>query len=142
LITLVFSSTAYAAPRTTTVWKATSKEGVGITPYVRADKKALFIDFESFLKNTEYIYYNLNYTNKDNGVKGGVEGSFIPNLETYTGYLNGKPYIRKEILFGSCSRKVCKLHKVKDVTLTVNTKMKLGKDAQYTTVLHLPDDQF
>lgn len=128
-----------ATNRTNTKWISTNKDGVEVTPYVRVDKKALFIDFEGF-NGVEYVYYNFNYTQQDNGVKGGVEGSFIPGKEIYTGYYKGKPYVRYEFPFGSCSKKVCVLHRVKDVKLTVNTKMKNGK--HFSKIINLPQDQF
>lgn len=133
------SSASAATKRTTTLWTSSNNDGAFVTPYIRSDKKALFIDFQEF-NGVEYVYYNLNYTNRDNGVKGGVEGSFIPRKEIYNGSIDGKPYVRYEIPFGSCSGKRCVLHRAKDVRLTVNTKMKNGK--HYSKVINIPQDQF
>lgn len=136
----VLTNNSFASSkRTTTLWTSSSNDGAFATPYVRSDKKALFIDFEEF-NGVEYVYYNLNYTNRDNGVRGGVEGSFIPRKEVYSGNFNGKPYVRYEIPFGSCSGKRCVLHRAKDVKLTVNTKMKNGK--HYSKIINIPQDQF
>ena len=131
-----------AEPRTSTVWSVTGEDGVDVIPYVRADKKALFVDFEGFTNEMGYVYYNLNYNQKASNVKGGVEGSFVPSGVPYTGHYNNVPYIRREILFGSCSKNVCIYHNPKNVTLTVNTQILEGKVAQYTKVLGIADDQF
>ena len=131
-----------ASPRTTTIWAATGEGGVDVVPYVRVDKKALFVDFENFNNTIDHVYYNLNYNRRDNGIKGGVEGSFFPSVAAYSGSYNGKNYIRRELIFGTCSQGVCVYHPAKDVVLTVKTYIKNGKVAQYTKVLSFPQDQF
>lgn len=144
---LALASSVWAATgstRTATTWQVAGKGGVGVIPYVGADKKYLWVDFEDKKKfdNVEYVYYNLNYT-REGDVKGGVEGSFVPADSEYTGYYNGVPYFRKQILFGACSKGVCVYYdKVKDVKITVNTKMKTGKIDQYTQIITIPNDQF
>ena len=141
LLLIGVSAVSAAEPRTSTYWTSTNNDGVDVTPYVRVDKKALFVDFENF-DNVAYVYYNLNYINKQNGVKGGVEGSFSHDARLYSGSFNGKNYIRREIIFGSCSSQNCVYHSPKNVILTVNTKMLEGQIDQYTKVLSIPDDQF
>ena len=147
LLVLLAPPAFAAPPRTTTVWTTSTQDGVGVIPYVRVDKKALFVDFEGFdtgalAGNIEYIYYNLNYTNKNTGVAGGVEGSFLATKDQIYGSYGGKNYARRELVFGTCSKNVCDYHKPKDVKLTVNTKLKTGKIAQYTRVIKISDDQF
>lgn len=143
LTVLSVSSKALAAnpPRTTTVWEVKGAEGVNVIPYVRVDKRALFIDFEKFT-NISNVHFNLNYTNKNNGVKGGVEGNFVPSLTKFQGSYNGENYVRNEVLFGTCSQNVCTYHKPQDVTLTVKTTLSGGKVAEHTKVLGFPNDQF
>lgn len=132
-----------AASRTQTVF-ASSGQGVGVIPYVRVDSKAMFVDFEhKDFNNIEYVYYKLDYGTIDPEIKRAVEGSFIPDASMYDGEFDGKPYIRHELLFASCSNKVCTYERgVNKVKLTVNTKFLTGAVDQYTQVLTFPDDQF
>lgn len=128
-------------PRTGTVWTTSGTQGVKVIPYIRSDRNALFVDFESSnnFNNVQYIYFNLQY-NADTlgniGVLRGVEGSFIPSqLMPYPTYM-GNPYIRKQIYFGTCSGTVCTYDpNVRNVKLTVNTKYASGPVDQYTQVL-------
>ncbi|KKU91834.1 MAG: hypothetical protein UY21_C0009G0025 [Microgenomates group bacterium GW2011_GWA1_48_10] len=135
---------AYAAgpPRTTTVWTVDDTKGINVIPYVRVDKKALFVDFDHFTSDMDYIYYNLNYVNKNTGVKGGVEGSFLTSPLPKFGNYGGFDYARRELVYGTCSKNVCNYHSPKTVTLTVNTHFSKGTVAQYTKVLTFNDDQF
>ena len=56
--------------RTQTFWIASSKDGVDVIPYVRADKKVLFVDFEDKdFSNIKYIYYARYNTNKTKYLK-------------------------------------------------------------------------
>lgn len=144
---LVLASPALAAPampRTSTTWTTVGKDGVDIIPYVRSDKKALWVDFESAnFKNIDYVYYNLNYDTDEQDTKRGIEGSFNPNLSEISAYYKNKPYFRKLLMLGVCSANACVYHNnPRSVTLTVNTKMKSGKISQYTRVLSIPDSQF
>jgi hypothetical protein len=132
-----------ADKRTQTIW-TTSGEGVDLIPYVRVDKKALFVDFEANnFNNIEYIYYNLNYDTDEPGRIRGVKGSFVPSTLGADGFYNGRPYYRRELILGVCSGVICTYHKnPRNVKLTANTKMLSGKVDQYTQVLSIPDDQF
>lgn len=146
ILLLVCLALAYYSPsvanaaqkRTRTAYVSTTSSGVTVIPYVRSDKYALILDFENFTGVTS-VYYNMNYTNVSNGIMGGAEGTFTPSKALYTGYYNGKPYIRRELLFGTCSKNVCSLHRAKDLKVTVVTKMKNGK--QYTNIINIPNDQ-
>ena len=142
LSALLTPTVALAAQRTTTVWTSSDATGINVIPYVRVDKKALFVDFDHFTSDMDYIYYNLNYLNKGTNVKGGVEGSFITNPLAIYGNFGGFDYARRELVFGTCSKNVCTYNKPKSVTLTVNTHFSKGQVAQYTKVLSFPDDQF
>lgn len=143
IIAFVPPSQASAAEvRSSTIWTTSGAGGVTVTPYVRSDRKALFIDFDHFTGTMDYVYYNLNYTNKESGQKGGVEGSFLANQVPFTGYYNGLGYVRREVLFGTCSQGICIIHKPKNVMLTVNTHYENSKIAQVTQVVSIPDSQF
>lgn len=139
-----FPGQVFAAepPRTTTVWTVSNATGINVIPYVRVDKKALFVDFDHFTASMDYIYYNLNYIDKNTGMKGGVEGSFLTTPVPVYGNYGGFDYARRELLFGTCSKKVCVYNNPKSVTLTVNTHFSTGQIAQYTKVLSFGDDQF
>jgi|SRR3989344_4495941 len=134
---------ALAASRTGTVYETTG-QGVDVIPYIRSDTNAIFVDFEhANFNNIEYIYYNLNYDTDEPAKIRGVEGSFIPSQKPYSGYFNGKPYFRHELLFGTCSKNVCKYDRgTRNVKLTVNTNYLTGSVDQYTKVLTFPQDQF
>ncbi len=83
----------------------------------------LIVDFESSnLGGLEYIYYNLNYNAGDNGILRGVEGKFTPDKKDFRRFA-GLPYIRKEILMGTCSKNVCVYdYSPKKVNITVKSK--------------------
>lgn len=135
--------TVLAGARTTSVWTTTDSGGINVIPYVRVDKKALFVDFDHFTSKMDYIYYNLNYVDKNSSVKGGVEGSFITNPLPIYGSFGGFDYVRRQLLFGTCSQGTCVYSSPKSVTLTVNTHYGSGGQiAQVTQVLSLPDNQF
>ena len=143
LATSLFAWPAFADtdPRTSTIWMSTNTDGVNVIPYVRSDKNALFVDFESSdnYNNIQYIYFNLTY-NADTlgniGVKRGVEGSFIPSKETPYLYYKDKPYIRKQIYFGTCSNNICTYDpNVRNLKIQVNTKFASGPIDQYTKTL-------
>ncbi len=145
LAAVVFSApgvASAAAPRTTTVWTSSATTGINVIPYVRVDKKALFVDFDHFASDMDYIYYNLNYVDKITNVKGGVEGSFITNPLAVFGNFGGFDYVRRQLLFGTCSQGTCTYNSPKTVTLTVNTHFAKGQVVQYTKVLSFLDDQF
>jgi hypothetical protein len=141
---LWFPGQVFAADssRTTTVWTVSNADGINVIPYVRVDKRALFVDFDHFTANMDYIYYNLNYVDKNTGIKGGVEGSFLTNPVPVYGNYGGFDYARRELLFGTCSKNDCNYNKPKSVTLTVNTHFSTGQIVQYTKVLSFSDDQF
>lgn len=136
-LSLALPALAATTPRSTTIWQTTGDTGVvDVIPYVKADKKGLFVDFESRnFKNVDYIYFNLNYNTNEEGTKRGVEGYFYPRISELKPY-GGAQYIRKEFTFGTCSKNVCKYDRgVRDVKLTVKTHMAIGKVASYTKVL-------
>ncbi|GEM_PF-2067771 len=128
--------------RTQTIWMSSGTGGADVIPYLNGNKQLMFVDFSSKdFGNIDYVYFNLIY-NADSlgnvGVKRGLEGSFVPYYETKNSF-GGVPYIRKQLLFGTCSNNVCTYDpNVRNVKLTVNTKMHSGQVAQYTKVLTIP----
>jgi len=146
-VPLVSAPSANAAnQRTFTKWSAIfeAEKGVDVIPYVKADKHGIFVDFEDKdFNDIEYVYYNLNYDTNEKAMKRGVEGSFVPSMLSPTAHYKGNPYYRVELVLGTCSQGVCNYHKgVRNVKLTVNTKMKSGAVEQYTKVLNFSDSQF
>lgn len=139
---IAVSIPAYAA-RTQTVWTTSGAGGVDVIPYVRVDKKALFVDFEhSDFDSIDYIYYNLNYDTDEPESKRGVEGTIYPRVTDITAYYEGRPYIRRELVFGTCSQGVCDYYRnPKSMKLTVNTKFFSGKVVEHTEVIGISDDQ-
>lgn len=129
-------------PRTQTIWMSSGSGGVDIVPYLNGNKQLMFVDFSSKdFGNIDYVYFNLTYKSDvlgNVGVKRGLEGSFAPYYETKKDF-GGVPYIRKQLLFGTCSKNDCTYDpNVRDIKITVNTKMHSGQVAQYTKVLTVP----
>ena len=109
-------------------------------PYVSGNRDFSFVDFASKnFSNIAYVYFNFNYNTTAPGTKRGVEGSFVPYYEKFLEY-NGVPYVRRQLLFGTCSKNVCTYDpKPTGVKITVNTKMKSGSVDQYTRIISIPD---
>lgn len=139
---LVGPALADTDPRTQTIWMSSGTGGADVIPYLNGNKQLMFVDFSSKdFGNIDYVYFNLTY-NADSlgnvGVKRGLEGSFAPYYETKNSF-GGVAYIRKQLLFGTCSSNVCTYDpNVRNIKLTVNTKMHSGQVAQYTKVLTVP----
>jgi len=131
------------AARTQTTWTASATGGVDVIPYVRVDKKALFIDFEhSNFDLIDYVYYNLNYETDEAETKRGVEGTFFPRITEVTAYYEGRPYIRRELVFGTCSQGACDYYSgPRTMRLTVTTKFLSGKVVENTKIIGISDDQ-
>lgn len=141
--------------RTQTIWTTSGTGGVDVIPYVRVDKKAVFVDFEAdSFDNIDYVYYNMVYETDEPESKRGVEGTFFPAVTKIFSYYNGRPYYRTGemgvkgeagggLVLGTCSRQVCTYYKnPKSLKLTVTTKYKTGKVLDHTKVITIADDQF
>ncbi len=121
LLTLFLAAPAHAKllPRfqnSKTVSKKTTSSGVGISPKLGSDRKALSIYFNN-LKNARNLTYTLIYqTNgKDEGVSGSIDSSA------------GNSASRK-LLFGTCSSGVCRYHPgLSNMRLEVITELLSGK---------------
>lgn len=94
--------------------KATA--GIGIFPKLRADRRALIVNFSN-LQNAKAVSYFLTYkTNiQEEGAMGGLN-------------LNGNSSQTSELLFGTCSKNVCRYHSgIKNARFEVSYTLKSGK---------------
>ena len=90
--------------------------GIYITPKLRRDRKALIVYF-SGLQNATSVSYVLTYKTsvQDEGAMGSLN-------------LDGKSTQSVELLFGTCSKNVCRYHTgIKDAKLEVTYTLKNGK---------------
>ena len=90
--------------------------GIGVSPKLRSDRRALIVYFSN-LQNATAISYLLTYTT--NGQEEGARGDLnLKGLSTTT----------SELLFGTCSKNVCRYHtNIKDARLEVTYASKAGK---------------
>jgi hypothetical protein len=96
-----------------TVSKSTA--GVVVRPRLRADRLALLIDFSN-LNLAKSVDYLLSY--ESNGVDQGVAGSIKPEGSS----------TNRELLFGTCSKNVCRYHQnITGMKLVVTINLKSGK---------------
>lgn len=89
---------------------------IGVSPKMRADKKALIVNFSN-LQNASLVSYFLTY-------KTGIQ------QEGAGGTLNlsGSSGQSAELLFGTCSKNVCRYHtNIKNAKLEVTYTSKSGK---------------
>lgn len=139
-----------APPRTNAKWKVvrpTPLNGktvssvaseIDVIPYIRSDRKAIFVDFEGNFSNIASIYYDLNYDTNEGGTKRGIEGTIVPNPTQYSGTYNGQRYIRREYALGTCSRNICTYYSnPRNLKLTVTVKFLSGTVREYTKILEI-----
>ena len=89
---------------------------IGVSPKLRFDKKALNVYFFN-LQNAKSVSYFLTYIT--NGQEEGARGDLN---------LSGKSSQTSELLFGTCSKNVCRYHtNIKDARLEVSYTSKTGK---------------
>lgn len=104
-----------AKSATKTVAKSSAGTGINITPRLRADRRALIVYFSN-LQNAKVVSYLLTY--KTNGQEEGARGDLSL----------GKSATSQELLFGTCSKQVCRYHSnIKDARLEVSYTSKSGK---------------
>lgn len=90
---------------------------IGISPKLRADRRALIISFSN-LQNTTSVSYLLTYK-QGNGQQEGAGGALS---------LSGATAQSAEVLFGTCSKNVCRYHTgITDARLEVTYALKNGK---------------
>lgn len=98
------------------VGKNVKATGIRVYPKLRGDKKALTVNFAN-LSNAAAVSYLLTY--KTSTQEEGAMGSLN---------LSGSSADRIELLFGTCSKNVCRYHTgVKDVRLDISYALKTGK---------------
>ena len=122
--------------RTTTQYvESTKSADIQIYPYLSGDKKRILLDFQSKnLDKMEYIYYNLNYDTDMPETIRGVEGKFIPEKKDFK-YFSGIPYVRRELIIGTCSGKVCHYDaNPRKFNFTVKSKLKNAKSEVVTVM--------
>lgn len=97
------------------VVKNSGVSGIGVTPRIRADRKALTVYFSN-LQNAKNVSYLLTY--KASGQEEGAMGAI-----NFTG-----SQASQELLFGTCSKNICRYHNnIKDARLEVSYTTKAGK---------------
>lgn len=94
---------------------SSQSSSIGVYPRLRADRRAVLVSFSN-LNNAQSVSYILTY--KTNGQGEAAMGAL--NLNT--------PSQTAEILFGTCSKNVCRYHSgISDAKLEVSYTTKSGK---------------
>ena len=89
---------------------------IGVSPKVKTNKKALVVNFSN-LQNASSVSYLLTY--KQGGQQEGAGGALN---------LAGGSSQTAELLFGTCSKNVCRYHtNIKEAKLEVSYTNKAGK---------------
>ncbi len=127
---------------TTPGWSYSGTGGVDVTVTPNSSKNTLFVDFESdSFTNISSIEYLLTYDATSSGPARGVQGTISsPSLLTPTGKYDNRPYIRRSITLGTCSRKACTYDLTpQNFKLTVTTRYKTGvRLTRVLETLYLP----
>ena len=98
------------------VIKNSGSTNINVSPKLRADRKALIVYFSN-LQNARNVSYSLTYTTSIQ--QEGAIGTLA---------LNGSSTATQELLFGTCSKNVCRYHTgVRDARLEVSYISKSGK---------------
>lgn len=99
-----------------TIGKTSVGTTIGVFPRIRADKRALIVNFTN-LQNASLVSYLLTYQTYTQGE--GARGSLN---------LTGSSSKTQELLFGTCSKNVCTYHKgISNMRLEVSYTAKSGK---------------
>lgn len=94
---------------------SSQSSSIGVYPRLRADKKAVLVSFSN-LNNAQSVSYMLTYTT--NGQQEAAMGGLDLNKSSQT----------QEILFGTCSKNVCRYHSgISNAKLEVSYTAKSGK---------------
>lgn len=89
---------------------------IGVSARLRGDRRALIVSFSS-LQNASAVSYSLRY--KTNGQEEGAMGALN---------LTGSSTDTTELLFGTCSKNVCRYHtNITEAKLEVTYTNKAGK---------------
>lgn len=90
--------------------------GITVSPRLRLDRRALLINFGN-LQNASQVSYSLTYTT--NTQQEGAMGALN---------LTGSSNQSQELLFGTCSKNVCRYHTgIKNAKLDISYTLKSGK---------------
>lgn len=99
-----------------TVVKKSQGAGISVTPKLRSDRQALNVYFGN-LQNAKSVSYMLIY--KTNGQEEGAGGSVNPS---------GRNTASRELLFGTCSKNVCRYHpNITNMSFEVTAQLTSGK---------------
>ena len=112
----ILPQAAKAAQKSTAVVKNTISTGIGVSPKLRSDRRALIVYFSN-LQNATSVSYVLTYdtTEQPEGAIGTLG-------------LNGSSTTSQELLFGTCSKNVCRYHTgINNMHLEVTYTSKTGK---------------
>lgn len=94
---------------------SSTSSSVTVRPRLRADRRALIINFGG-LGLAKSIDYFLSY--QSDGVPQGVQSTLKPQGGSAS----------RELLFGTCSKNVCRYHQnITEMRLVVTTYLKSGK---------------
>ena len=105
---------AQKAKKSTTKFSTSST--IGVFPKLRADRKALIVNYSN-LQNATQVSYLLTYKTavQEEGAMGGLN-------------LTGVSQSSSELLFGTCSKNICRYHtSIKNARLEVSYSSKSGK---------------
>lgn len=113
-----------AKPRQTFGNITTTASGkVATSVKLRKDRKAVYLYLNN-LFNASSVSYELTYFSND--IPQGVMGSIRPKKSNET----------RELLFGTCSRNVCRYHtNIADMRLKVTSKLSSGKTSVKTYII-------
>lgn len=96
----IFAQTAQAKvlPQARKSTARTASNGISVYPRLRADRKAVIVNFAN-LQNAKGVSYMLTYqtSTQQEGAMGGIN-------------LTGTPSHSQELLFGTCSKGICRYH--------------------------------
>jgi len=105
-----------AAKSSGVVTKNTGGTGINVTPRLRADRRAVIVYFSN-LQNAKSVSYSLTYNTSEQ--QEGAIGTLS---------LKGSPSLSQELLFGTCSKGVCRYHTgINNAKLEVSYVSKSGK---------------
>lgn len=100
------------------VVRAANGTTIGVTPRLRADRRAVIVNFSN-LQNAKSVSYSLVYAQGPLGQQEGAGGGL---------QLNGQTSDKAELLFGTCSAGICRYHtNIKDARLEVSYTSVNGK---------------
>lgn len=132
-ILLLFSSFTFTAkeaeakkiipPRGKSQAVSTSSRVI-IKPQLRRDRRALIVNFSN-LGVVSSLSYELGYVAQ--GIPQGVAGTITPSGETS---------LRRELLFGTCSRNVCRYHTgIKNMKFIITSVLKSGTKVRKSFII-------